>query len=446
MPTPDPASIDRTAVAALSEELISWRDKALPPAHWGRTVAEVLADTPRLSDLPTPVFTLSRKGMTHNVGTLARWCADRRLDLAPHGKTSMAPALWAEQLAAGAWAITVANLAQLSVARAFGVTRVLVANAIVSPLALRWIADQLAEHRDLEVLVWADSVRTIELMRVALAEHMAAHPDTAFRAVDVLVELGGTGGRTGARDTDTALRVAEAVAEAPGLRLAGVAGYEGALAHDTEADSIEHVREYLRWLADVHRLIDAAGRYPAGRTPVVSAGGSAYFELVADELAELADGARVVLRSGAYIAHDDGFYRHVSPLGEHPRTDGERLLPAMHGWVRITSQPEPGLALFDAGKRDLPFDEGLPEPQLRRPRSPGEEPTALSGMSVTALNDQHGFLRFPADRPAPVLIGDELRLGLSHPCTAFDKWGLVPVLDDPDASDPLVVDLVRTFF
>ena len=41
----------------------------------------------------------------------------------------MAPQLWAEQLDAGAWGITVANLAQLAVARAFGVTRVMVANA-----------------------------------------------------------------------------------------------------------------------------------------------------------------------------------------------------------------------------------------------------------------------------------------------------------------------------
>ena len=75
---------------------------------------------------------------------MARWCAERSLDLAPHGKTTMAPQLWAEQLAAGAWGITVANLPQLAVARGFGVSRVLVANAIVSPLSLRYVADQLA--------------------------------------------------------------------------------------------------------------------------------------------------------------------------------------------------------------------------------------------------------------------------------------------------------------
>jgi D-serine deaminase-like pyridoxal phosphate-dependent protein len=118
----------------------------------------------------------------------------------------------------------------------------------------------------------------------------------------------------------------------------------------------------------------------------------------------------------------------------------------MHGWVRISSQPEPGLAIFDAGKRDLPFDEGLPEVQVRRPRRPGDPVERLDGVSVTALNDQHGFLAFDDDGQPKVRIGDELRLGLSHPCTAFDKWTLVPVIDDPDAADPVVVDLVRTWF
>jgi D-serine deaminase-like pyridoxal phosphate-dependent protein len=67
---------------------------------------------------------------------------------------------------------------------------------------------------------------------------------------------------------------------------------------------------------------------------------------------------------------------------------------------------------------------------------------------VVKVNDQHGFLRFDFDQnePAPLVIGDELRVGLSHPCTAFDKWGLIPVVDDPDADNPVVVDLVRTFF
>jgi D-serine deaminase-like pyridoxal phosphate-dependent protein len=316
-------------------------------------------------------------------------------------------------------------------------------------LTLSWIADQLAADHGFQLLTWADSVRTVELMESALAEH-ASSESAGYRPVDVLVEVGGAGGRTGARDVATAVAIGRAIAASPHLRLAGVAGYEGALSHGSDPASLAVVRAYLESLREAHRILTAEELYPDGLEPVVTAGGSAYFDVVADVLAPLVrDGVRVVLRSGAYLAHDDGFYSHVSPLGEEPRTDGRRLHSAMHGWVRVSSQPEPGLALFDAGKRDLPFDEGLPQVQLRRGRDAAEGPvplTGVAGLTVTALNDQHGFVRFDPAAPSPVQIGDELRLGLSHPCTAFDKWRLIPVIDDPDAADPVVVDLVRTYF
>lgn len=437
--------MDRSAVTALAEERVDWRHKAIPPALWGRTVGDIRTERPRLSELPTPLLTVSRPALNHNRDVLADWCAARGIDLAPHGKTTMAPQLWAEQLEAGAWGLTVANQAQLAVARAFGVSRIMVANTVISPLVLRWIADELARHPDIEVLTWADSVRTVELMHEALDTHVAKVGPCP--PIQVLVERGGTGGRTGTRDLETSLAAAKAITESPHLSLAGVAGYEGALAHHSDEDSRQVVRTYLKDVAEVHRRLSAAGLYGDRAVPVITAGGSAYFDVVADVLGPLtSSGARVVLRSGAYLIHDDGFYRYISPLGSEPRTDGPALTPTMHGWVRVTSQPEPGLALADAGKRDLPFDEGLPEVQLRRPRASGEQPAALRGVTVTALNDQHAFLAFDTDADPPVRIGDELRLGLSHPCTAFDKWSLVPVIDDPNAADPAVVDLVRTYF
>ncbi|TDC33867.1 amino acid deaminase [Kribbella albertanoniae] len=427
---------DAAAIAALADERVSRRDRVLPPAFWGRTVAEVLADRPRLSQLPTPLMTLSAPGVRHNIDTLARWCAHHDVELAPHGKTTMAPALWAQQLDAGAWAITLANVFHLAIARQFGIRRVLIANSVVSPLQLRWVADELARDPSFEVMVWADSVRTVEIMEAARSAYVG--PDA--RPLDVLVELGAPGGRTGARDFETAEAVASAVAEASTLRLVGVAGYEGAVGSGVDEAGLTAVRAFLHDMAELHSRLGKL--YDEGVEPIVTAGGSEYFELVAEVLGPIED-ARVVLRSGAYISHDDGLYRRVSPLGQSPRTDGEQLIAAMHGWMRITSQPEPGLAIFDAGRRDFPVDQDMPEPQLIRPRSVGEPVLPATGMTVTKLNDQHGYLRFGDE---PVVIGDELRVGLSHPCTAFDKWGLIPVVDDPDAADPVVVDLIRTYF
>jgi len=61
---------------------------------------------------------------------------------------------------------------------------------------------------------------------------------------------------------------------------------------------------------------------------------------------------------------------------------------------------------------------------------------------VSAMNDQHSFLRLaPAQELA---IGSVVTLGLSHPCTAFDKWRYIPVVESSDSDR--VVDLVRTYF
>ncbi|MEV4252838.1 alanine racemase [Spirillospora sp. NPDC049652] len=415
--------IDGEAVAALRGERLDWRFQAVPAEAHGRTVAEHLAARPALGDLGTPLLTLDAAALDHNLALMAGWTAHAGVELAPHGKTTMAPQLWKAQLDAGAWGITLANLPQLRVARAFGVRRLMLANSLLDPAGLAWIAAELARDPGFEFLSWADSVRTVELMDAALRGAEASRP------VDVCVELGGPDGRTGTRTLGEAEAVAAAIRSAPTLRLAGVAGYEGAFAHDASAASLDIVDGYLRRFADLFgRLsfeVDA---------PIATAGGSAYFDQVVDVLGALPS-ARVILRSGAYLIHDDGFYRGISPLAR--AAEGERFRSAMHGWGRVVSRPERGLALVDTGKRDLPFDEGLPVPQLVR----GRGATPVANAHVSALADQHAFLR-----DADVEVGDVVRFGLSHPCTAMDKWQLIPVLSSADDADPVVVDLVRTWF
>jgi len=279
-------------------------------------------------------------------------------------------------------------------------------------------------------------------MERGLAATDAALP----RPIDVLVELGAPGGRTGARTLDAAVSLARRVADSPVLRLAGVAGYEGSLGHDRSVSAIWAVRDYL---ADLLELHEAVVGIADGDGLIVSAGGSAYLDLVADvfDPAIEADAAagrdtRWILRSGASLLHDDGFYHGISPLDESRAHAGAlALTPAMRGYARVVSHPEPGLALLDGGKRDFPYDEGLPVPFAVSPDLGGDE-VPLVGASVTALNDQHAFLR--SDAPLPVAIGDVVSLGLSHPCTAFDKRRWLPVVEH--AGSARVVDLVRTFF
>ena len=411
--------------------------KAMPLGGPPAAIDTLVADRPSLSDFPSPLITLSEAALAHNLHTMAAWCASAGVGLAPHGKTTMSRVLWQRQLDAGAWGITVATPWQASVALDWGVPRILLANELVQPAAIRALAPYAAR-----LTVWADSVRAVELLASVLDELDAPVP------LAVLVELGGAGGRTGARGVDAALAVARAIAAAPTLRLAGVGGYEGALAHDASTSSLDRVRSYLAEMVRLHDELDAQGLYPAEGPVLLTAGGSAYFDDVAAVLAPLRDpeGERgrpvdVVLRSGAYITHDDGFYRGITPFSRGG--SGERLRSAIHGWATVLSRPEPELVLVDAGKRDLPYDEGLPEVQAVRPLRGGPA-VPVEGAEVTAMNDQHTFIRVPAD--ALVEVGDVVRLGLSHPCTAFDKWRALPLVDDALSDDPRVIGLIETFF
>jgi D-serine deaminase-like pyridoxal phosphate-dependent protein len=253
------------------------------------------------------------------------------------------------------------------------------------------------------------------------------------------VELGAEGGRTGARSQSEAIAVAERLAASDVLRLAGVAGYEGSLGHDRSPAALAAVRAYL---AAQLQLFDAIASLADDGELYVTAGGSAYFDVVAEVWAggRRDDRTHFTLRSGAYIVHDDGFYRGISPFDEGAADPSEspRFVNAMHGYARVVSSPEPALALVDAGKRDFPYDEGLPIARTAAADLAG--PWRPLEAAVSAMNDQHTYLR-PAE---PLPIGEVVRFGLSHPCTAFDKWRVLPVVASPESD--VVVDLVRTWF
>ena len=397
-------------------------DKSFPLDLAGRAIDRLGAP---LADFSTPLFVLEAEALQHNLDTMAAWTARRGLELMPHGKTTMAPELWRRQLAAGATGITVATGWQADVALRAGVSTVQIANGCADPQLMLRLSAWLDAHPDQELVCWADSVATVERMERILPSGCR---------IGVLVELGATGGRTGARDEDDAITIAERVAASDRLTLRGVSGYEGALAHDRSPEGLAAVSTYCNRLA---ALVDRVRPLVSG-TPWMTAGGSAFFDLVAESLGGV-DDVRAILRSGAYLVHDSGFYRGISPLDASRDTgDDVPLVPAMFAYARVVSQPEPGLALLDAGKRDIPFDEGLPTVVCVSDEL-GHAPREINA-EITALNDQHTFLRWQGD--APVRIGDVVKLGLSHPCTAFDKWRLVPIVD----ADGVVTEAVETFF
>jgi D-serine deaminase-like pyridoxal phosphate-dependent protein len=392
---------------------LDWTSKGLWLPETATTGAALGSATPDLFDGPFtwPVMVARLRAIEANVAQMARYCATHDVDFAPHGKTTMSPRLFAAQLAAGAWAITVATANQALAAYRFGVPRVLIANEVLDPRPLRWLARQ---GRDL--LCYVDSLAGVAVLREAVAE---------AGKVRVLVELGYAGGRTGCRTVDQAEQVARAAAAIPGVEVAGVAGFEGML------PDASHVEAFLATLAQAAARIAPVCPYPA----LISAGGSTWFDVVVEVLAPVAraHGGRLVLRSGAVVTHDDGTYAASGPFTRTP--DEGSLTAALEVWAQVLSTPEPGLAVLGAGKRDLPYDIGLPVPLSVRGLDGSSR--SLAGSTVERLNDQHAYLH-----DAVVAPGELVRLGISHPCTAFDKWRVIPIVDDAYR----VVDVIDTYF
>ena len=419
------------ALARLAGERVDHRFKGLPPDADGLTVAELAAQRRNLftDGFTTPVLALSAERLDHNLRLMETYATRHHLTFAPHGKTSMAPQLFHRQLAHGAWGITLAVPHQVRVARQFGIDRVFLANELVDPSALKWISSELGADEGFRFICYVDSVRGVELMDAALRG--------AARPLDVVVELAaGEGARTGVRTEAECAAVADAVAAVGTLRLVGVAGYEGEV---PQADP-ERVHAWLRQLTALAVDFDKDGRFSGSGLDeiVVSAGGSAWFDAVADvfaELPELSLPALKLLRSGAYVSHDDGHYREITPFTRIPEEGA--LEPAFRLWAQIVSRPSAEQAFANAGKRDAAYDLDLPVAQAIR-RDGAERPA--TGVEVTGLSDQHAWLRTAPE--ADLEVGDWIGLGLSHPCTSFDKWQLIPVAE----ADGTVVDYIRTFF
>jgi D-serine deaminase-like pyridoxal phosphate-dependent protein len=414
----------------VDDDVIDWRCKGFPPAASGLTVSRFVSDRPSLFDagFSWPVMALRESALANNIGALARWCTDHEISLAPHGKTTMTPSLFARQLAAGAWGMTAATPWQVRAYRAFGVPRILLANELVDAGFVSWLGGELRDP-GFEFICYVDSVEGVELLAAALRTAQASRP------LQVVVEVGVTGGRTGVRSDDGVVTVARAATEFPEqLSLVGIAGYEGPFGHGRDDATLGAVRDFVTRLGRLLAELDALGLLDQRAAEyVLTCGGSGDIDVVTEALCRALDTNRPVrrlLRSGSYVTHDDGLYARTSSLAQ-------RLQPAIEVWCQVLSRPEPTLALLNAGRRDLPFDAGLPVPLLRRTAAGAITP--LRGV-VEKLNDQHAFVDLA---PAEALeVGDLVCLGISHPCTAHDKWQLVPVLDD----ERRVVDCVRSYF
>jgi D-serine dehydratase len=387
-------------------------------------------------DLPLPLAVVRRDALAGNLRWLQRFATSRGLDLAPHGKTPMSPQIMAAQLDAGAWGITFANVTQAAVGLHAGVRRCLIANQVLAAADLAALAALLRRFDGARVLFLVDSAAQADLVE---AWHQASpEPPAPF---EVLLEVGLAGGRTGVRDAGQALALARRLHASPCFSLAGIECYEGLWATGRNDDDRALVQGLMQRVQQLAKQCDSEQLFDTGEV-LLSAGGSSIFDLVAPWLKlELSRPVRGILRSGCYATHDHGSYkRYMAAMGTRLGC-AHGLQAALEVWARVQSCPEPGLAILSAGKRDCSYDIELPIPAWWCRGGEALPTAAPAAWEVAAMNDQHAYLRFDPAASAP-RVGDLVGLGISHPCTTFDKWRWMAVVND--AYD--IVDALVTYF
>ncbi|HOB06127.1 MAG TPA: alanine racemase [Propionibacteriaceae bacterium] len=425
------------AEGTLPEAVGTWLWRGFPAGIDGLPTGQVAQQGWRVADLTTPIATLDRAALRHNQRLLDAWARDVGANLAPHVKTTMSPELMRLQLDAGAWALTAANPWQARVMAAAGAPRVLIANEVVSAELL---ATLLGEA---EVWVFVDSPEA--------AAVVAEAGRRAGVVVPVILDIGFAGCRTGVRTVEAALAVAAAIDPSTssgtgergsgtgergsgvgGVRLAGYGLFEGILTGERGPADLAKVRASLEWAVGIAEEVQR--QLPVAE-PVITGGGSMFPDLVAEVFGEFArrTGGQLVLRPGCYLIHDHGAYD-----ASYQQAAWLDLHQALAIHTSVVSVPEPGLALLDAGKRDLAL-EGRPAPVLGITRAG----TRLDhpDLAVTRSNDQHSYLEWDAAAWDGVQVDDRVRLGVSHPCVTMQLWRALPLLDGDR-----VVDAARTFF
>src|SRR5690606_16598621 len=152
-----PVAYDPDVLAAALQR---WRTRPIDPAEKGFTklggasAEQLVANGVRVpgNDVTLPMMVIRDAAWTDNVDTMAAWCREHGVELCPHGKTSMSPQLTARQLRAGAWGVTAATVQQVRAYVDIGVRRILLANQLVDPAGIAWLAAAMNAEPTLTVI------------------------------------------------------------------------------------------------------------------------------------------------------------------------------------------------------------------------------------------------------------------------------------------------------
>ena len=325
-----------------------------------------------VAELVTPALTLDLDAFERNAAAISGYLRDHGMGWRPHAKGHKSPILARRQVELGAVGVTVAKVGEAEIMAAGGIKSILV---VTEQATLERLGRVARLQHIAEVIVPVD-----DPIQVQMAGEAAR---AAGVTIPVVIEVDIGMHRCGVQPGTPALLLATQIARTPGLRFAGVFGYEGHLLPVWPIEEKERqIREALGWLVDTARQIEEAG-IPV---PIVTAGGTGSYQISATVpgITELEAGG------GCFMDLMYAETCHVTGL------EFALTVRAM-----VVSRPAPDRAIIDAGWKTMSYANGLP-----RPRN-------LAGVTVKSLSAEHGTLTVDPSAE-PLRIGDVIEFILGY--------------------------------
>ncbi len=368
----------------MSQEVI--RGIALPPAAQpGDPLARV--DTPSLA--------LDLTAFEANLRAMQAWADRHEVALRPHAKAHKCPQIALHQLALGARGICCQKVSEALPFVAAGIRDIHISNEVVGPAKMALLG-QLA--RTAKISVCVDNAQNLAQLSAAMVQ--------AGAEIDVLVEVDVGQGRCGVSDDATVLALAQQARELPGLNFAGLQAYHGSVQHYRTREERANVsRQAARIAASYAQLLRESGI----ACDTITGGGTGSVEF------DAASGVYTELQAGSY-AFMDGDYGANEWGGPLTFQNSLFLLST------VMSAPAPDRVVLDAGLKSASAECGPPAVY-------GE-----SGLTCTAINDEHSVVRVEPGATAPAL-GSVLRLVPAHVDPTFNLHDGLVVLKDGVVQD-----------
>jgi D-serine deaminase-like pyridoxal phosphate-dependent protein len=335
-----------------------------------------------ISELETPALLIDLDRMENNLRRAADYASQHNLNLRPHTKTHKNPIVGKMQLDLGAIGLTVAKVGEAEVMLKAAMPELLVAYPIVGESKLKRLME-VARHTRV----------TVGLDDIIVAQGLSDAAKAANLEIGVLVEADLGMNRVGVQPGDDLVNLARAVSQLPNLRFDGIEFYYGHV-NKLLPDWEEKLAGLAAQVKQIREDFDRAGF----GLKIIS-GGSTPMLFHSHQIEGLSE-----IRPGTYVFND------VMQVGMGSATWNDCAATIM---TTVISTARPGFAVIDGGSKTFTSDPAR-----------GDDPsfgrvTEAPESRFYKMNEEHGYLEI-RDAPAPLRIGDRLRIIPNHVCVAVN--------------------------